>query len=35
MKYSTQGPRFPPPAQISSMKVISFGSILSYSVSHL
>jgi hypothetical protein len=34
-KYSIEGPRFPPPAQTSSMNVISSGSIPSSSVSHL
>ena len=34
-KYSMEGPRLPPPAQTSSMNVISSGSIPSSSVSHL
>lgn len=34
-KYSTEGPRLPPPAQTSSIKVISSGSISNSSVNHL
>jgi hypothetical protein len=34
-KYSTEGPRLPPPAHTSSINVISSGSICNSSVSHL
>jgi hypothetical protein len=34
-KYSTEGPRFPPPAHTSSINVISSGSIYNSSVNHL
>jgi len=34
-KYSTDGPKLPPPAHTSSTKVISSGSISSSSVNHL